>query len=347
VATNPAYPDSDVRVERQRTFGATAEATPMERKPGKYGGTRSSRKPPMGDFFKRAAATPEEDSVMDQDRAAGAIEPEAPEIEVAPEAEAPEADLAEAPEGIEGEDESEGESSAGRRVPLGELLSERERRKQAQSEREAMAAKLGQLENTFSKVMERLNAPSAPAAPAADPIPAYDSDPIANLAARLEQIERYTVGHGQQLGNQQALVQFQNALAGHEASFRSQTPDYDAAVNFAKNQRDAELAAFGYSPAERHQLITQEILGISASALNRGANPAELFYNYAKMRGWANAAPQPQASPTKLATVARAQSATRSPRGGAAPRAGLSLEDLAGMDDGEFDAAFDKFWRRT
>ena len=344
---NPAYPDPDIRVERQRTFGATSEAPVAPRAPGKYGGASTARKPPMGDFFKRAEATPAEEHMMQADREAP--EDELPEAPDAPEPvetdEAPEGEESEAPEG----EALEGEGTPARRVPLGELLSERERRKQAVTEREAMAAKLSQLEGTFAKVMDRLNTAPPLAAREPDPIPSYDADPIANLTHRLAQVEQYTVGHGQQLGQQQSLVAFQNALAGHEASFRATTPDYDAAVNYARSQRDAELATFGYNAAERHHLITQEILGISASALNRGANPAELFYNYARQRGWAQA-PQPQspqAAQAKLTTVARAQASTRSPRGGAAPRTGVSLEDLARMDDGEFDAAFDKFWRRT
>lgn len=343
-AHNPAYDVQLPEVERQRTFGAASEPAAKGRTAQKFGGKPPERTPtPMNDFFARAKATPEEEQALADD-AAAPIEAEA---EPVAEPEAEESEPAVTTErGAPAEPEAEDEGS--RRVPLGELMAERERRKTLQ-------AKIEQMEAAFQRVVDRVGQPMQQPQPVQQQpqIPAYESDPVGNLAMRLAQLEQGSAGYGQHIAQQQQLSQFQNALAGLEATFRGATPDYDQAVSFARAARDHELEALGYNFAQRQAIITQEIVGASAAAMDRGQNPAEVFYNFAKLKGWTAPSAQKTESLSvvkpaqKLTTVAKGAAAARSPRGGTAPAASVTLTDLAGMDDAEFDAQFDKLWRRT
>lgn len=349
-AHNPAYDIPLPEVERQRTFGAASEPAAKGRPAQKFGGKPPERTPtPMNDFFSRTKATPEEERALADD-AAAPIEAEAEESVAEPEAEESEPAVTterEAPAEPEAEDEGS------RRVPLGELMAERERRKTLQ-------AKIEQMEAAFQRVVDRVGQPAQQPAPVQPQpqIPAYEADPVGNLAMRLAQLEQ---GHGnvnQHVFQQQQIAQFQNALAGLESSFRAATPDYDQAVSFARAARDHELETLGYNLAQRQAIITQEIVGASAAAMDRGQNPAEMFYNFAKLKGWQTGGapsaaakeslPPPVVKPAaKLAAIAKGSASARSPRGGTAPATGVSLTDLAAMDDAEFDAHFDKLWRRT
>lgn len=338
-AHNPAYEGELPAVERQRTFGAAAESAKPAKSASKYGGKPPEKAPAMTDFFKRTQATPEEEEAMAADRAAPEPEAEEPEVTTAEETPAPEEPAAEEP--------TEAEEPESRRVPLGELMAEREKRK-------GLQAKIEQMEAAFQRVIDRVGQPQQPApAPQQPAAPAYESDPVGNLAYRMQQLETQGQGFNQHVTQQQQLTQFQNALGALESQFRAATPDYDQAVMFARNQRAKVLEAMGYDAAQSNAIITQEIIGASASAMNRGQNPAELFYNLAKTQGWAApAAPKPVQPPaaapaTRLAAVAKGQQAARAPRGGTAPAATVTLTDLAGMDDSDFDANFNKLWRRT
>lgn len=308
-------------------------------------------------------ASAEEDEFFEKEKAAGAVEEEvteeeaaeeetteeAPAEEVAEEQPAEEEAAEEAEEAPEG-DAEEGEPK-GQQVPIGELYKERNKRKELQS-------KIEQLEGTFARVMERLNAGVPGAQPGQQPapapqveIPGYDVDPVAHLKARLDQLQGFTQQHQQQLQQQNAMQQFSTALAGLENQMRSQTADYDAAVEFAKRARLAELSALGYDAGQAQEMLRQEIVGTSHYLMQRGQNPAEAFYNYAKTRGWQQpqpAAPKPAVNPAKkLATVAKAQAAAKSlPRGGVAPKPSVTLADLAEMDDSEFDKNFEKVMKR-
>lgn len=233
------------------------------------------------------------------------------------------------------------------RVPIAELQKERQKRKDLQG-------KIDGLERTYQRLLERLNAPAQPVtvqpapAPAPEPeIPAYEADPIGHLHARLAQIEAQSRGTYQAMSEQQQLQQFGQALAAQEAIYRRDKPDYDAAVQFVRQQREADYQALGYGPDATNQLITREIVQTALSAMQEGRNPAQAFYAYAERRGW-SAPAQPGGDPAvKLATVAKAQARGGSPKGGQAAKPQTSLADLAEMDDAAFDKAFNRIMKGT
>lgn len=321
----------------------------------------------MARLPKSMKSTAEEDKFFEDQKAAQAEpEPEEEEKQVEESAAEPEQDAeAAGTETIaEGEEPTaetpDAEAPEGRRVPIGELYAEREKRKELQ-------AKIAQLEGTFSKVMERLNQnqqlqqqpqPPQSSQPAAPEIPDYSVDPVAHLKAKLDQLEQQSGYYSQNLQQQTAQQQLAQAIATAEHQFRQTTDDYDAAVEYAKQRRLAELAVLPQSANDPVNALRQEILWTSANAVNQGMSPAQVFYNYAKALGWQKPAsggngkefPQQSAATAaeKLATVAKAQATTRSlPRGGSAPPPAITLESLANMEDSEFDANFEKFWRKT
>lgn len=312
---------------------------------------------------KSFAATAEEDEYFAKEKAASqATEPEeevaeeAAEVEeeAAPAEEAAEESTEEAPEEESTEESTPDDEKPSRTVPIGALHEEREKRRQLQ-------AKIEQMESTFQKMMERVaqgQQPPAPAVPQPEvpQIPSYDEDPVAHLKARIDQLTQVSGATHQQMQQQTAMTKFVEALGTLENQMRATTPDYDEAIAFAKQARYSELMALGYSPEATAEMMRQEILGTSAFCMQQGKNPVEAFYNYAKVRGWQgrNGTPAPAAKPTaattakKLATVARAQSASRAlPKGGSAPPTGRSLEDLSTMEDKDFDKYFDSVMRKT
>ena len=85
------------------------------------------------------------------------------------------------------------------------------------------------------------------------------------------------------------------------AQFRAATPDYDPAFQHAVKVRREELAFYGNSPEQIDQQIEVDVRAIVQQAYTQGKNPGELFYNYAKMRGYspAQAAAQPFRRPPR------------------------------------------------
>lgn len=299
--------------------------------------------------------TAEEEEFFAEQKAAANEPDEEPEVAEEPEPEAAEGGDADAEESgddpeasAEPEAISDGGTDRQKHVPIGVLYEEREQRKQLQS-------RLESAEKTLQKVFDRLAGQGAiqpQQQPQQPQIPAYQEDPLGHVVARLNQLEMGFGGHDQQLAQQQAISQLQRAVESNEMEFRGRTPDYDAAVQFAKQSREAELRALGYDPAP---IMMQEIIGAAANAIQQGRNPAEVFYAYAKARGYTPAKSNGDARPqqpavdaaAKLQTIARGQQAAKAPRGGSAPPAALTLETLSQMDDDEFDKNFDKFFRKT
>lgn len=282
--------------------------------------------------------TAEEGAFFDAERASERVSTE-PELQ--PEvAETPEPELSAEPEAEEHEE--------GRTVPLAELMAERQRRKELNN-------KVQQLEETFQRFMQRTQQqPPAQQPPPGPQIPDFEADPFGHLRARLDLVQNATVSGIQQTQQQNAVAQLISHVQGLENEFRAQAPDYDAAIQHTRALRMAEMQALGYDATTAHQMLQQETLQISARAIQSGQNPAKLFYDLAKVRGFqapnGGGAAAPKSAPVqpaqKFATVQRAQAATRSmPKGGAAPTPALTLESLANMSDDDFDANFERLFR--
>lgn len=216
-------------------------------------------------------------------------------------------------------------------VPQGALHQERERRKAAEQQFQALQAKLAEIE-------ARLNPPAEIVVP--DPI----LDPQGFKQFQIDQIKQRAAERAE-AERQQAESQQTQALMARlnqdVITFKASTPDYDNAFNHAVQARRQELAFYGNSPEQIEAQMEVDVKAIVQQAYGQGRNPAELFYEYAKMRGYGPApqAPAPQAA-AQVTALAQSQRQTQSlaPAGGPANDGGITIEALSKMSEAELAA---------
>ncbi len=113
----------------------------------------------------------------------------------------------------------------------------------------------------------------------------------------------------------------------------------------------------GYSTQQVNALLESEEAAIVERAFQSGENPAAVFYKIAQKLGYqAQAKQEPKTedasekvvkSAEKLAKIADGMSKNKSVSGGGSSDAAPSLQELADMDDSEFDKATSgKNWQK-
>jgi hypothetical protein len=215
-------------------------------------------------------------------------------------------------------------------VPQGALHQERERRK-------ATEAQFQTLQQQLAELQAKLNPPPEIVIP--DPIldPAgfkkFQIDQITQRAQERVEIERRQVEAQQQ----QAVMQ---RLAHDVSTFKATAPDYDNAFQHAVSVRKEELAFYGNSPEQIAAQIEVDVQAIVQQAYSQGKNPAEMFYSYAKMRGYQGAAPvvpQPSQAAAQVTALAQAQKQTASMATATGPSndGGMTIETLSKMSEAE------------
>jgi hypothetical protein len=133
--------------------------------------------------------------------------------------------------------------------------------------------------------------------------PDRDSDPFAYMAwleERVEGLHQDSERTRAQQQEQNAYVELTTAFRGDAAQYARTNPDFwesaanarDGAYHFLMKSRDAELAAAGYNPQERMQIIAadeRDIVARSFHAKQRNPSapgPAEVLYKLAEARGY-------------------------------------------------------------
>jgi hypothetical protein len=228
-----------------------------------------------------------------------------------------------------------------RRVPLAELLSERERRRNAESELARNRARLNAIESQLATV-----------ATDEGELPDGAKDPEGYAKAVAARAER----HKAALQNLRAAAESRareleigaRAMGIYHAQvdeFARRQPDYDQAYKHLVADREAELATLGYAdPIARLHMVAQEEAAIVARALADGANPAERIYAVARRRGYKPGGGDGE----KLLLAERGQAAGKSL--GSAPGGAtrvVSPEALASLDDADFaQATSGANWKR-
>lgn len=201
--------------------------------------------------------------------------------------------------------------------------------------------------------------PEAPPDPEADPIGylKYLGEQVSGLAGRTDQVATT-------VQERDASTELERTYVNDARQFVAKQPDFGQAYGWLMQNRDAELAAAGYTdPAERNRIILADERDIVARAVQaRGANPnakgpTQILYDLAKARGYTVAAPAAPATPaapaanggTPAAPAAqtvtqqveqiekgRAASRSLSSGGGAPAPAAIDLAKLADMNDAEY-----------
>ncbi len=253
-----------------------------------------------------------------------------PEVAPADVVEAPEAP-AETPAPVAETPAPEAEKPPPGMVPQGALHQERERRKAAEANYQELQAKLAAIE-------AKLNPPAEIVVP--DPVlqpeafKQFQIDQIKQRAAEKAEAERLTQEQAQE---RQIMARVNQDVA----AFKATVPDYDQAFQHAVKVRREELAFYGNTPEQIDQQIEVDVRAIVGQAYQQGKNPGEVFYSYAKMRGYSPAQaandPIPQQAAAQVNALAEAQRQTQSmaTAGGPSNDGGITIETLAKMSEAQ------------
>lgn len=252
-------------------------------------------------------------------------------------------------------------------VNKGALDEERNRRRQAEKERQTLAEQLAELKGKMSAI-EQLGKP----AQTKPEIPAFDQDPARNLDSRLSaqeqaaaEIRQWREKQAQDEQVAQQRNQFIQVYAQQAEVFKKDAPDFPQAYKHLLEAKAAELEAAGIDdPQERGNTLHQWEAWIVEQAMKRGRNPAGALYEMSKRAGYAaKAAEETKAVPDRDETgkFKKAESKleqvteglTKAKSVGAVSGSGAEgapkLEALLNMDDDDFEKTtagknWKKFW---
>lgn len=243
----------------------------------------------------------------------------------------------------------------------GALTEERGTRKQ-------LAERIQNMEAVMRQMLEQQRQPPPQQQQQAQP-PSLDDDPIGYFEHRLA--EQQMIIESLQTGNQSFQrqtqehfqeQQFWNGVERSEQQFRAATPDYDDAVKHLEDSRVAELKAIyaddspgairmaqqnGFSSVAelRNAVLNQDRVSVAQQAFNLGMEPAQLYYNLAKQRGYAGKVPA-QRAPNVIEMTRAGQQATQSlSQGGSGARDDMTPGDIADLylrDPEAADKAFER-----
>lgn len=248
------------------------------------------------------------------------------------------------------DDDDGGDSTPEGFVQLRRFQKFKERAKNAEE-------RLRQLELENARLAERTEAfmrqnqpqqvpqPQQPAEPA-KPAPTPDEDifgAVEHQGKTVAQIQRDIEAYKQQQAReQQKMAVVQAGMAQVQEFMRAGNADYPQAYEHFMTTRINELRAQGCPEDRLSGVIENEILNITAGALQRRVNPGQVFYQMAQYRGYQKPAPAaPQADPAEaIERQAEVQSRSRSlsSGGGSAPALSddLSLRAVLRMRDEDF-----------
>lgn len=250
----------------------------------------------------------------------------------------------------------------GRFVPHQALHAEREEHKKTKAQLEEISRKQAILEDRWNTLLKAgVGGEQKPAEE--DPEPDANVDIFAHNAWLKRQIdkERSIRSERDEAEKQTRAAQEQDQAIWSEwhqsaQSYMAETPDFGDAVKFMSDLRDKQLQALSFANPQlrneqgRVQQINAELKSIIQAAKQQGLSPAQAVYQLAQGFGYqkaAQAAPQGQQQPQmpdKLASIARAQEASRTV-GQTAGKAGgdeLTLEGLLAMSASEYSEWVEK-----
>ena len=254
-----------------------------------------------------------------------------PEVDVADVVDAPEAPVVETPAPVAETPAPEADKPPPGMVPQGALHQERERRKKTERQ-------FQELQRQFAEIQAKLNPPPEIVVP--DPV----LQPEAFKQFQIDQIKQRAAEKAEADRPAQERAQEQQIMARVNQDvqqFRATTPDYDQAFQHAVKVRREELAFYGNSPEQIDQQIEVDVRAIVGQAYTQGKNPGELFYGYAKMRGYSPAQaardPVPAQAAAQVNALAEAQRQTQSmaTAGGPSSDGGVTIETLAKMSEAQ------------
>ena len=247
--------------------------------------------------------------------------------------------------------ETEPDDSTGQEVKVVPLRALSESRRVVREMREQLAGETSKHAAQIAELTAKLEALANP--PAKEP--SFDDNPAENLRQRQERLE-----NEQKVWREKQDVQARDAAAEvehrrilnyigaevdkAEASYIEKNPDYHEAVAYLREVSAKNLRAQGLTDPARIQQITHEqALNMAANAIEKGLNPADVAYAFAKNYGYR----QKIDATKQIKAMAEAQGRTQT-MGNAKPDTGFSIAALAAMSSQELDDIDldDKTWNK-
>jgi hypothetical protein len=233
-------------------------------------------------------------------------------------------------------------------VPYDALHEERQRRKELQAQIERDRAERMQRDAVLEQRLAQLQQATQPKQPQVN----FEEDPVRFLALQTHQTQQQIAEmRAQQEMQQQSVAraqqfqQFATGLRNIETEFAKKAPDYDHAIEFAKAKRVEQLRIMGMPDQQAWEQVQSEAFQIAYSAIQRGENPAELGYQYARSVGYQPKTVSPE---QQMQAAQKGAEAAKSLSGGGAKGGNTSLEALANMSNEEFDAYVQKHgWEKV
>lgn len=230
-------------------------------------------------------------------------------------------------------------------VPLEALQEERAEKKQLRQELEQFRAWQKQMEPLIAQIpkQEQAQAPD----PQTDPF-GYQNWALQQLGQQVQETNQWRQQQVQQAQAQEQANRVLSWASTQAKSFEATQPEYPNAYKFATDARDKEYQAMGITdPAMRNALIEQDTARVINHAAQSGLNPAELIFNFAKVRGFtpkgANPA-QGALDPNAATKIAKGQAAApKLDKGGSTADGEMTAKDLANIND---PAEFEKQWKK-
>lgn len=311
--------------------------------------------------------TAEEQALLDQmqadDRAADAAEPAAAETP----AEAPERTDATPEPGTPAQAPEPKPTMVDKRA----LDEERARRRELEQKFQAAEIERAKLGERFEMLRQAAQAHVTPPPAPQTPSPEFEKDPAGyikygfervqqsvedlskNFRAELDGIKQGTTKLTEAQQQQRAIADLDAWGASQEAAFRSEAPDYDAAMVHLRDARVGLMRAMAVPEHEIAAQIMNDVRGVANLARERGMNFPQMLYKMAQAQGYKRAETAPSASDGVVAAATPAPAANAAERlirgqdmattigsTGAAPRGAPAAQTIANMSDAEFSRLY-------
>lgn len=218
-------------------------------------------------------------------------------------------------------------------VPHEAFHEERERRKEAQRELQALQEKWARADERI-QILLNSKKEETPPDPNEDPL-GYQSWKTGKIEKELESEKGRLTEQSKKLEQQVEDLRLRTQIDSMERNFQSKNPDYDEALQFLVKIQSETLEDLEVDEVERQAQVRQGLSSVVQQALAKGKNPAEAVYKMAQRLGFKKTEPTPTARMEDIEKGVKASSSLGS--AGGKSIAPLTAEALADMSEEDFN----------
>lgn len=206
-----------------------------------------------------------------------------------------------------------------------------------------------ELKSKFDELRDELNASKKPE----EPELTFEDHPLEYLKTQIEKLSQGFNGMVEHTSNTSQINEHQRTtqalLNKGDKSFSAyskQQLDFSEAMTYLRGVRLQQFDAMGYSEPESEQMLINETVDMLKRSYQNDQNPAEVAYQIAKINGFKSKSTAEKV--IKKTSHGQDKNKTIGAVGtGASKETSLmSMEDLAGMSDADFDKHWEVVMRR-